>query len=93
MLIQEAIGKESRGIPMKISYKKLWKMLIDKNMTRRDLRHMTGISTTSIAKMGKGENMQTDVLLRICKVLKCDITEIMEIEYDESDISSNGEEA
>jgi DNA-binding Xre family transcriptional regulator len=70
---------------MKISYKKLWKMLIDKNMTRRDLRHMTGISTTSIAKMGKGENMQTDILLRICKVLKCDVTEIMEIEYDASD--------
>jgi DNA-binding Xre family transcriptional regulator len=70
---------------MKISYKKLWKMLIDKDMTRRDLRFLTGISTTSVAKMGKGENVQTDILLRICKVLKCDITEIMEIEYDESD--------
>jgi DNA-binding Xre family transcriptional regulator len=70
---------------VKISYKKLWKILIDKNMTRRDLRYMTGISTTSIAKMGKGENMQTDVLLRICKALKCDVTEIMGIEYDESD--------
>ena len=65
---------------MKISYKKLWKILIDKDMTRSELRHLTGISTTSIAKMGKGENIQTDVLLRICKVLKCDITEIMEIE-------------
>ena len=71
---------ESRGIPMKISYKKLWKILIDKNMTRSELRRLTGISTTSIAKMGKGENIQTDSLLRICKVLKCDITEIMEIE-------------
>jgi DNA-binding Xre family transcriptional regulator len=67
---------------MKIVYKKLWKMLIDKNMTRRDLRARTGISTTSIAKMGKGQNIQTDVLLRICRELKCDITEIMEIEYD-----------
>ena len=46
---------------------------------------MTGISTTSVAKMGKGDNVQTDILLRICKVMKCDITEIMEIEYDESD--------
>lgn len=70
---------------MKISYKKLWKMLIDKDMTRRDLRHMTGISTTSVAKMGKGENVQTDVLLKICKALRCDITDIMEIAYDESD--------
>jgi DNA-binding Xre family transcriptional regulator len=68
---------------MKISYKKLWKMLIDKDMTRRDLRRLTGVSTTSVAKMGKGENVQTDILLRICKVLKCDITEIMEIDYDE----------
>jgi DNA-binding Xre family transcriptional regulator len=70
---------------MKISYKKLWKMLIDKNMTRRDLRLLTGISTTSVAKMGKGENIQTDILLKICKALKCDITEIMEIEHHESD--------
>jgi len=70
---------------MKISYKKLWKILIDKNMTRRDLRRLTGISTTSIAKMGKGENMQTDVLLKICMALKCDITEIMELEHDEAE--------
>jgi DNA-binding Xre family transcriptional regulator len=70
---------------MKISYKKLWKMLIDKDMTRRDLRRLTGISTTSVAKMGKGENVQTDILLKICKAMKCDITEILEIEYDESD--------
>jgi DNA-binding Xre family transcriptional regulator len=60
-------------------------MLIDKNMTRRDLRQLTGISTTSDAKMGKGENVQTDILLKICKALKCDITEIMEIEHNESD--------
>ena len=70
---------------MKISYKKLWKILIDREMTRSDLRHMTGISTTSIAKMGKGENIQTDVLLRICKALNCDITEIMEIEHNKND--------
>ena len=60
-------------------------MLIDRNMTRRDLRHLTGISTTSIAKMGKGENIQTDVLLRICQALDCDITEIIGIEFDETD--------
>lgn len=69
---------------MKISYKKLWKLLIDKDMTRRDLRIKTGISTAAIAKMGKGENIQTDLLLRICKVLDCELSDIMEIERDDS---------
>lgn len=67
---------------MRISYKKLWKLLIDKDMTRRDLRNKTGISTAAIAKMGKGENIQTDLLLRICKVLDCELSDIMEIERD-----------
>jgi DNA-binding Xre family transcriptional regulator len=75
---------------MKISYKKLWKMLIDRDMTRRDLRRITGISTTSVAKMGKGENVQTDILLRICKAMQCDITEIMELEYNDSEIADTG---
>jgi DNA-binding Xre family transcriptional regulator len=70
---------------MKISYKRLWKLLIDKDMTRRDLRRMTGISTTAIAKMGKGENIHTDLLLRICKVLNCDLSDIMEIENSETE--------
>mgnify|MGYP003615045844 CR=1 FL=1 len=64
---------------MIISYKKLWKLLIDKNLTRSDLRKMTGISSASIAKMGKSENITTDILLRICIALKCDITDIMEL--------------
>ena len=72
---------------MRISYKKLWKMLIDKDMNRKDLRNMTGISSTAIAKMGKCENVNTDILLRICVALECDIAEIMEIEYD--DLGSN----
>jgi len=70
---------------MKISYKKLWKMLIDKNMTKSDLRRIAGISSTAVAKLGKGENMYTDILLKICVALKCDITEIMELEYSEPD--------
>ena len=65
---------------MVISYNKLWKLLIDKKMTKTDLRRLSGISTASIAKLGKGENITTDVLLRICKVLDCDIADIMEIE-------------
>ena len=64
---------------MSISYNKLWKLLIDKNMNRKDLKRVSGISTTSIAKLGKGENITTDVLLKICKALDCDITDIMEI--------------
>ena len=65
---------------MVISYNKLWKMLIDKKMNRRDLRLKAGISTASIAKLGKGENITTDVLLKICEALACDITDIMEID-------------
>lgn len=65
---------------MRISYKKLWKMLIDREMKKKDLAELAGISTTSIAKLGKNENVNTDILLKICKALKCDISEIMEIE-------------
>ena len=65
---------------MIISYNKLWKMLIDKKMNRKDLRQRAGISTASIAKLGKGENITTDVLLKICEALDCDIVDIMEID-------------
>ena len=64
---------------MAISYNKLWKLLIDKKMNKQDLRKASGVSTASIAKLGKGENITTDVLLKICKALDCDITDIMEI--------------
>ena len=63
---------------MHFSYNNLWKLLIDKNMNKQDLRKLTGISSASIAKLGKGENVNTEVLLRICKALKCDISDIME---------------
>ncbi|AEO99789.1 MULTISPECIES: helix-turn-helix domain-containing protein [Heyndrickxia] len=68
---------------MTVSYKKLWKLLIDKDMKKRDLREAAGISTSSMAKLGKNENVTTDVLVKICKALKCDISDIMEIEPDE----------
>ena len=64
---------------MTISYNKLWKLLIDKNMNKQDLRRLSGISTATIAKLGKGENVTTDVLLKICSALECDINDIMEI--------------
>ena len=61
---------------MRISYNKLWKMLIDKGMKKSDLREKSGIS--SLAKLGKGENITTDVLLRICEVMDCRIEDILE---------------
>ena len=67
----------------KISYKKLWKLLIDRDMTKTALRDRTGISTVSLAKLGKDENITTDVLLKICNGLDCDISEIMETVPDE----------
>lgn len=63
---------------MRISYNKLWKMLIDKNMKKSDLKVKTGISSASIAKLGKGDNITTDVLLRICEAMDCHLEDIME---------------
>ncbi|WP_108775618.1 helix-turn-helix domain-containing protein [Lactimicrobium massiliense] len=63
---------------MRISYNPLWKILIDKGMNKRQLREKSGISTASMAKLGKGENITTDVLLRICEALDCNINQIME---------------
>lgn len=65
------------------SYNKLWKLLIDRGMKKKDLREKSGISSASIAKLGKNENMTTDVLLKICITLRCDISDIMEIRNEE----------
>lgn len=72
---------------MRISYNKLWKLLIDKNLNKQKLREMSGVSSASIAKLGKGENITTEVLLRICTALKCDISDIMEIVEDDAEES------
>ena len=64
---------------MSISYKKLWKLLIDRDMKKKDLREAAGISTASMAKLGKNENVNTEILVKICKALNCDISDIMEI--------------
>ena len=63
---------------MKMNYNKLWKLLIDKGMTRTDLRKAAGISSSSLAKLGKGENVTTDVLCKICEALNCGIEDIVE---------------
>ena len=75
-----------------VSYKKLWKLLIDKDMKKKDLREATGISTASMAKLSKNENLTTDVLLRICDALKCDIADIMEVSFVGKDQSDNEED-
>lgn len=62
----------------KISYNKLWKLLIDKNMYHKDLQELAGISAASIAKLGKGGNITTDVLLKICDALDCNLEDIIE---------------
>lgn len=67
---------------MSVSYKKLWKLLIDREMKKKDLCDVAGVSHASIAKLGKNENVTTDVLLKICSALHCDIGEIMEIVED-----------
>lgn len=63
---------------MRISYKRLWKKLIDLDMKKSDLRKVAGISSSSLAKLGKDENVTTDILLRICEALDCDLDEIVE---------------
>lgn len=69
---------------MRMSYNKLWKLLIDKNMKKSDLRKIAGVSASSLAKLGKGENVTTDVILKICEALQCDVGDIMEIVLDEN---------
>ena len=68
----------SRSDFMPISYKKLWKILIDKDMKKKDLAEKADISTFTITKMSKGENVTTDTLQKICDALDCDLTEIIE---------------
>jgi len=65
---------------MSISYKKLWKLLIDKDMNKTDLQKTAKISWASITRLTRGENIGTDILLRICQTLECNLSDIMEIE-------------
>jgi DNA-binding Xre family transcriptional regulator len=67
---------------LRISYNKLWKLLIDKNMNKQYLKVLSGVSAASIAKLGKGENITTDVLLKLCEALDCDLEDIMETVRD-----------
>lgn len=70
---------------MKTSYKKLFKMLIDKDMTKKELIKGAGISLTTVTKLRKGENIYTDILIKICTFLKCNIEDIVEIVEDKNE--------
>ena len=64
---------------MAVSYKKLWKLLIDKDMKKKDLCAKAGISSSSLTKMGKGGHVTTEVLVKICRALDCGIDDIIEV--------------
>ena len=70
---------------MAANYNKLWKILIDRNIRKEDLRVAAGITTTAMAKLGKNQPVHMDILLRICKVLGCQIEDILEITEDTID--------
>ena len=67
------------GLHMAVSYKKLWKLLIDKEIKKKDLSAMAGVSPATITKMGKNGHVTTEVLLKICTALNCGVDDIMEI--------------
>lgn len=64
---------------MAVSYKKLWKLLIDKDMKKKDLCEKAGISSASVTKMGKGGHVTTEVLMKVCRALNCNIGDIMDL--------------
>ena len=70
---------------MELSYKKLWKVLIDKDMKKKDLQAAAGISWTSVTKLSKGETVSMEVLMKVCKALDCNIGDIMDLISEEGD--------
>lgn len=67
---------------MAISYNKLWKLLIDKNMKKKDLQRLSGVSSATITKLGRNENVNTEILQKICAALNCDVCDVMEFTTD-----------
>lgn len=84
---KENKNKSKKVLKTQFSYNPLWKMLIDRGLKKRELQEMSEVSAASIAKLGRNENVTTEVLLRICESLDCDIQDIMEripIKHDET---------
>ena len=75
---------------MNVSYKKLWKLLIDKDMMKKDLQKEAGISWATLTKMSKGEVVSTEVLMKVCKVLQCDVGDIVEF-IDDGSVNTDKE--
>lgn len=71
-------NKNKKELSTQFSYNRLWKLLIDRNIKKQELQKMSDVSAASIAKMGRCENVTTDILLRICEALDCRVEEIME---------------
>ena len=76
---------------MQLSYKKLWRLLIDKDLKKKDLIEMANVSSTCIAKLGRNENVNTNILVKICAALECDISDIVEL--TESTSEDGGKDA
>jgi len=74
---------------MAVNYNKLWKLLIDKDMNRTQLRQAAHISTNAVAKLGKNEPISFDTMEKICKALNCDVGDIMEMDFSEKEIEVN----
>lgn len=72
---------------MEVSYKKLWKVLLDKDMKKKDLQTAAGISWASVTKLSKGETVSMEVLMKVCKALKCNVGDIMDFIPTDSDES------
>lgn len=75
----KSFTEPKRGEIMAVSYNKLWKLLIDKGMTRTQLQKAAEMSSTTLAKLGKNETVSMDVMLRICKVLDCGFEDIIDV--------------
>ena len=71
---------------MTVNYNKLWKKLIDLEMSRTQMRLKAGISTKQLAKLGKNENVNTEILVKICEALGCNVDEIMDVKPKKEDV-------
>ncbi|MDR1219874.1 MAG: helix-turn-helix transcriptional regulator [Treponema sp.] len=71
-----------RGVRMRVSYKKLWKLLIEREIKRKELSRMAGVGASTLTKMSKNENVNLDILVRICSALNCDLHDVAELVPD-----------
>jgi Predicted transcriptional regulator len=75
---------------MVVSYKKLWKLLIDKDLKKSDLAEQANVSVATLTKLAKCENVNVDILVRICSALECEVSDIMELVNNDGDFEKRG---